>query len=68
MPSHKNYLKGLIVTRHGSQTGFARSIRVHPSEVTHFISGRRTPTPEKKKLWAKALRKPIRELFPEERD
>jgi len=48
-------LRAKIIEVYGGQWRFAQAIEEHESVVSKVIRGRRKLTPEKKKVWAKAL-------------
>ena len=61
-------LKGRIYGTFGNQIIFAYKMGEDPSYVSKVINGWRTPGPEKKELWAKALGCEINDIFIPEGD
>lgn len=56
-------LKAAIFTVFGSQADFARVLRVHESDVSRVVRGRRSLPLEEKKRWAMVLDRPVDDLF-----
>jgi hypothetical protein len=59
-------LKGAIVAKYDRLFLFALDQRIHPSTVTNVITGRQVLDPARKRRWAKALCRTVKELFPSE--
>lgn len=56
-------LKAAIFTVYGSQADFARVLRVHESDVSRVVRGRRSLSLDERKRWAAALDRPVDDLF-----
>lgn len=57
-------LKLAIFTSGTSQTVVARKTGIDESRLSRIINGHAEPTPDEQKVLARALRKPVDELFP----
>lgn len=57
-------LKAAIVEKTDRLYLFAQELGIHPAIITHVISGRWTHNSAQKQRWAKALGRPVDELFP----
>lgn len=56
-------LKFAILEKFNCQADFAMHLRVHESDVSRVVRGRRSLPLEEKKRWAAALGRPVDELF-----
>ncbi len=48
-------LKGLIISKFGTQFEFAQVVRTHESMISKVIRGRRSLSPKDQETWIKAL-------------
>jgi hypothetical protein len=63
---HKNLLlKGAIIAKYDTLYSFAQDLSVHPSLVSHVISGRWELNSEEKRKWARTLGSSVAKLFPQ---
>ena len=58
-------LKSKIIEKFGQQWRFCKTINMHDSLLSKFITGARDPNTEHKKLIAEGLGCEIKDLFPE---
>ncbi len=56
-------LKGQIVTHFGNQWNFAQAVKMHESDVSRVVRGRRTLPVQAQKEWADLLNSTPQELF-----
>ena len=59
----KNFVKGRIIQKFGSQWKFATAINVQESIVSKVLNGRRKLDQDGKKTWARALDCKPEDLF-----
>jgi hypothetical protein len=59
-------LKAKIVEKYGTQTDFAKALRIDESVVSRVIRYRRELCSDEKKKWANSLDCPVEKIFPKE--
>lgn len=58
-------LKAKICERFGSQADFAQTLKVHESEVSRVVRGRRELGPDSRRIWVDALGEDEKTIFEE---
>lgn len=65
MPKNKALILAML-DRETTQIKTARQTGIHQSRLNRIVNGHDEATPDEKKALAKALRRPVAELFPEQ--
>jgi hypothetical protein len=61
-------LKGLIITKYGTQASAALDLEMDEFRLSRIIHRRAAPSPEERRRIARKLQQPIRDLFPENQE
>ena len=62
MARQNQNLKGLIVTRYGTQSDFAREIGWPDDRVSRVVCGRKRLSDDERAMWSAALGCPVEQL------